>query len=198
MRRLLTAGNATLSTAIIAGFCLAASSIAAAAPKASPGDTPSPFEFRRLLVETNGDAPEACFRFSQSLRPQAEAHYGDYVEVEPETPLAIRTSDKDLCLGGLAYGTQYTVKLRRGLPALSGAAIEAEQAVEVSLGDRAPLVSIAGQGFILPRTTSNGLAIQTINVDSVKVRVLRMSDRLLPAQLGRGDRSFIGSDGGAL
>src|SRR5579863_8879267 len=130
MHRLVTAGSLTRAAALIAGFCLMPSSLATAA---GSSDTASPFEFRRLLVETNGDAPEACFRFSQSLRPQAEAHYGDYVAIEPETPLAIRTTDKDLCLGGLAYGTPYKVTLRRGLPALSGAAVEAEQVIDVSL-----------------------------------------------------------------
>jgi uncharacterized protein YfaS (alpha-2-macroglobulin family) len=197
MCRLFKAGSATLASAVIVGLGFTAWSAWAASPSGAAGATP-PFEFRRLLIASSGDAPEACFRFSQSLRPEAEAHYGDYVQIEPETPLAIRTSDKDLCIGGLTYGTQYKVTLRHGLPAQSGALVEAEQVIDVSLGDREPLVSISGQGFILPRASSNGLAIQTINVDSVKVRVLRMSDRLLPSQIDHGNRSFFGSDGGAL
>jgi uncharacterized protein YfaS (alpha-2-macroglobulin family) len=53
--------------------------------------------------------------------------------------------------------------------------------VDVNLGDKPSRVSISGDGYILPRNTSNGLAIHTVNVHSLKIRVLRMSDRLVPS-----------------
>jgi len=62
-----------------------------AAPKAgqvsraeADADARHPFGFRRLIIDTTSEAPEACFRFSRPLDPGAEARYGDYVGVEPK------------------------------------------------------------------------------------------------------------------
>lgn len=192
MGRLIGSGHARRVFAAVALVVLACH----AAPATGASDAEKSFAFRRLLVNTGGDAPEACLRFSEPLDARAEAHYGDYLRVEPQTAMAVRTSDADLCLGGLDYGTAYKLTLVKGLPARSGARIGADETVEISLGDRAPLVAVSGQGFILPRAISNGLAIQTVNVDQVKIRVLRMSDRLLPTQLrGTGWQSVTALSG---
>src|SRR5262245_23884669 len=142
-------------------------------------DAKHPFGFRRLIIATTGDAPEACFRFSRPLDPRAEARYGDYVKVEPEASTALRIANTDLCVNGLAYGTDYKVTLANGLRSKSGDRTENAETVDVNLGDRPSRVSISGDGYILPRNTSNGLAVQTVNVDRLKIRVLRMSDRLV-------------------
>jgi alpha-2-macroglobulin len=194
MRRIIVAGGVVIAMALAALPFRYLHSPEAAAPAivADAGGQPagSPVEparpaptFRRLLIDTSGVAPDACFRFSDALDRRAEAHYEDYVRVEPRISPALRVTDTDLCLGGLVYGTSYKVTLARGLPALSGARSEREETVEVSLGDRPPQVALAGDGFILPRAASNGLTIQTVNVERVTVRVLRMSDRLLPSKV---------------
>jgi alpha-2-macroglobulin len=159
---------------------------AASQAPAHPAPAPAPFGFRRVEINTAGNVPEACFRFSEALDPRAEAHHADYVRIEPHATPAVRTATTDLCLAGLAYGTKYTVTLLHGILAQSGARLDKDETIDLELGDRPPLVAISGEGFILPRAASNGLAIQTVNVDSVKIRVLRMSDRLLPSKL-RGE-----------
>jgi alpha-2-macroglobulin len=82
-------------------------------------------------------------------------------------------------VNGLAYGTDYKVTLANGLRSKSGDRTKNAETVDVNLGDKPSRVSISGDGYILPRNTSNGLAIQTVNVDHLKIRVLRMSDRLV-------------------
>ena len=142
-------------------------------------DAKHPFGFRRLIIDTTGEAPEACFRFSRPLDPRAEARYGDYVKIKPEASTALRIANTDLCVNGLASGTDYKVTLANGLRSKSGDRTENAETVDVNLGDKPSRVSISGDGYILPRNTSNGLAIQTVNVDHLKIRVLRMSDRLV-------------------
>ena len=132
-----------------------------------------------MIIDTNGETPEACFRFSRPLDPRAEARYGDYVKVKPEASTALRIANTDLCVNGLAYGTDYKVTLANGLRSKSGDRTQNAEIVDVNLGDKPSRVSISGDGYILPRNTSNGLAIQTVNVDRLKIRVLRMSDRLV-------------------
>ena len=148
-------------------------------PAEADADARHPFRFRRLIIDTTGEAPEACFRFSRPLDPRAEARYGDYVKVKPEASTALRIANTDLCVNGLAAGTDYKVTLANGLRSKSGDRTENAETVDVNLGDKPSRVSISGDGYILPRNTSNGLAIQTVNVDHLKIRVLRMSERLV-------------------
>jgi uncharacterized protein YfaS (alpha-2-macroglobulin family) len=148
------------------------------------------FMFRRLILDTAGDVPEACLRFSRSLDPRPEAHYADYVMIDPAVAVASRVANTDLCLSGFTYGTTYKVTLTAGLPAQSGERTDQADAVEVSLGDRPARVALSGAGYILPRATGNGIAVQTVNVDRVAVHVLRMSDRLLANHLHSNNRYF--------
>ena len=162
-----------------AGLVVVAPKAGQVSPAEADADAKHPFGFRRLIIDTTGEAPEACFRFSRPLDPRAEARYGDYVKVEPEVSTALRIANTDLCVNGLAYGTDYKVTLANGLRSKSGDRTKNAETVDVNLGDKPSRVSISGDGYILPRNTSNGLAIQTVNVDRLKIRVLRMSDRLV-------------------
>ncbi len=151
----------------------------------------TPFDFRHVVMNTAGDAPEICFHFSQKLNMAAEAHYADYVALAPAARVSVQTAGDNLCLGGLAYGTDYTVTLKKGLPSETGMRLEVDQSVPVSLGDRPPLVDISGDGFILPRAVAHGITIQTVNVKRVRIHVMRLSDRLLPASSARRGVSGI-------
>jgi alpha-2-macroglobulin len=179
MPRLFGWASATVVCAIV---IMAAMRIPDAAETAQ---TPAaaPFRFHQVSIDTSGDAPQACFHFTEALDPRAEAHYGDYLAVDPALTPAIRARGNDLCLAGLAYGTDYKVTLRKGLPARSGARTEQDETIEVSLGDRPSAVALSGDGFILPRVKGKGLTVETVNVSQVKIHVLRMSDRLLPSQI---------------
>jgi uncharacterized protein YfaS (alpha-2-macroglobulin family) len=142
------------------------------------------FTFRHVIIETGGNAPLACLRFSQNLSTSPDAHYGDYLQFDPSFTPAIIVTGTDLCLGGLDYAASYKLTIRQGLPSAAGAKLTSGQKLDLALADRPPLVAIAGDGFILSRATTNGIAIQTVNVAKVKIHVLRMSDKLLPTEIG--------------
>jgi alpha-2-macroglobulin len=165
-----------------------------AVPAAAVSDAASSarlFTFRRIIMNTAGDAPEICLKFSTRLDPRAEAHYADYVAITPAVRPSIQATDQMLCVGGLAYGTDYTITLKRGLPSEAGERLAADETMPVTLGDRPPLVDISGDGFILPREVAHGLTIQTVNVQRVRIHVLRISDRLLPSATRRGDNANV-------
>jgi alpha-2-macroglobulin len=153
------------------------------APPGPPASAQTLFTFRHVVVQTATDNPEVCLRFSQILNASADAHYGDYLGFSPTVKTAIRVTGTDLCISGLDTAQKYSLTIRHGLPAASGAKLATDQSLDIALTDQAPLVAIAGDGFILSRNTTNGLAIQTVNVRRVKIRVLRLSDKLLPWQL---------------
>ena len=173
--------------------------IPAAAPvppaaTAEAGHSAGPFQFRRLIIDTGGTEPEACLRFNARLDPRPQTRYADYVSITPAIQPSVRVAGNDLCLGGLSFGTGYTLTLRQGLPAGEGAGaarLAARVVLPVSLSDRAPLVALSGGGYLLPRRTAQGVVIDTVNVDRVRIHVLRVSQALLTASLGGHDTSSI-------
>ena len=169
----------------IARLCaavLAASGLLAATP--APAQPPTAaLHYHRLVIKPGEDTAEACLQFSDPLDDRTEAHYGDYLRIEPALTPAIHADGKQLCLGGLAFGTSYKVTLRAGLAATSGARLPADETVDIAIADRPPMTAISGDGWILSGTTTHGLTIQTVNVPRVHIHVLRMSERMLAARL---------------
>ena len=168
------------------------------------------FAYQRLVLETTGDAPAACFQFTRPLDQSGETNYADYVRVSPRTPVAVRVAGSSLCLGGLAFDTDYTVTLRLGLPADGDETLARGERVQVSFGDKPAYVGFAGNGVIIPRMEADGVGIETVNVDALAVQVYRVADRSLfqkdivaGSSAGENDYSYVwerenGADTGVL
>jgi uncharacterized protein YfaS (alpha-2-macroglobulin family) len=139
----------------------------------------APFAFRRLTIDGTRDLVEACFSFSQALNESGNVRYDDYVKLTPVTKPAIRVAGDRLCLGGLGFGRDYDVELLAGMPAADGKTLAVAETVKVSLGERPPLVTFTGSGLILPRETTAGVPITTVNVNTVRLKVLRVPDRIM-------------------
>lgn len=148
----------------------------AAAPAVADGEG---FRFHRVSIDPAAAIPEACLVFTAALDGSGATNYADYVELPAGAKPGFRVEGNRLCLSGLDFGTEYTVGLRAGLPAAEGkGALADAQTVPVALADRAPAVAM-GQGFILPRETSDGLPITTVNVDRLEIKLYRVGDRML-------------------
>lgn len=136
------------------------------------------FEFLRYSVNTDADAPVACLAFSSSLRPKDD--YSPYVESNTDTPLALSVSGSNLCVGGLSFGENVTLTLRKGLPGAGrDNELIADEIVVLDFGDRPTFVGFKGNGVILPRIDADGVAIETVNVSALNVSVSRVTDRSL-------------------
>lgn len=146
------------------------------APRAAP-EAPSQFAFLRYTVSVEGDAPELCLGFTHALDPSVD--YAPYVAVDPRRPVALAAAGQTLCVGGLNFGDGQELTLREGLPAANGDALPADETIAIDFGDRPAFVGIVGDGVILPRRDADGLAVETVNVDTVKVELWRITDRAL-------------------
>ena len=81
-----------------------------------------------------------------------------------------------------------------GFPGSNGAKLNDEKKVDVALGARPAVVTLPGKGFILPRGTTVGLPITTINVSKVGIEVYRVNERAIDSFANdRYDASFPGS-----
>lgn len=134
--------------------------------------------YRRTLIETGTDTPEACLLFSAPLDATGATRYTDYLSLPSGLRPVVRVDGSRLCLSGLRFGADYTLELKAGLPGAKGEKLSESTALPLSFGDRAPSVAL-GSGFILPRETADGLPVTTVNVETLEIKVIRVGDRLL-------------------
>ena len=122
--------------------------------------------------------PKACFVFSDALDPETD--YSPYVEFRPAFRPALSVEGRELCVGGLSFGEDRVAVLKSGLPAAQeGTVLLSGEEVPISFEDRPAYVGFKGAGIILPREDADGLPIETVNVDQVRVTVSRVNDRAL-------------------
>ncbi len=151
----------------------------------------SEFVYARYAPDVSGDQPKACLVFSKSLDENAD--YSIFVTLDGDQTPAYSIEGQKLCLSGLSFASSYTATLREGLPSAAGDALGREETVSISFEDRPPYVGFRGSGIILPREDADGLAVETVNVDQVKVTVSRVNDRVLAFKsLTKGEEAAQG------
>ena len=137
-----------------------------------------PFAFHRVDVDTTKAEPQACLVFTRALDATGHTHYEDYFSIDPKTRVAARVVDERLCLSGLDFSQTYNVTLKAGLPAASGDKLLEDETIPVELRDKPSIVQFNG-GIILPRRNIAGVPITTVNVSKIKLKLIRVGDRLL-------------------
>ena len=168
---------------------------------------PEGFAVWQTRVDSSGSDPLACIRMSKDLDPSKA--YADFVLVSPDLGRqpSVRVKGDELCLGGVGF-TDHRITLLKGLPAKGGETLGANADVDFTFGEKPPYVGFAGDGVILPREESDGVGIETINVQALAIEVWRVPDRNLvrksitaPDPTGEGDwagdygEDAVGDDG---
>jgi hypothetical protein len=166
-------GTGSLLSRIAGGIDYISSSVA---PQTAEAE--GPFAFRRVDVDTTKSEPEACLVFTRVLDSSGRTHYQDYLSIDPATRVAMHVVDQRLCLAGLSFDKTYNVTVKTGLPSASGDKLLEDETIPVELRDKPSIVQFNG-GIILPRQNARGVPLTTINVSKVKLKLIRVGDRLL-------------------
>ncbi|MBC7667728.1 MAG: alpha-2-macroglobulin family protein [Gemmatimonadaceae bacterium] len=154
---------------------------------------PESFAVWQSRIDSSGAAPMACIRMSKALDPSKP--YADFVLLSPDIghQPAVRVKDDEICVGGVGFA-DHRVTLLKGLPGRNGETLGANADVDFTFGEKPPYVGFAGDGVILPREESDGVALETMNVSKLAIEVWRVSDRNLvrksisaPDPTGEGD-----------
>lgn len=167
---------------------------------APPAATPQPSGVRALTLmatapDTARSNARACLVFSAPLATGDAIHPSDFIRIDPPVATAIQVDGKRLCLGGLAFGRTYKVKILAGLAGDDGSRTLADQEESISLGDLPARADFADDGFILPRDLGPGLPVATVNLSSVHMRIDRITDRVLArTKLGKEWTDNSGDD----
>ncbi|WP_395020235.1 MG2 domain-containing protein [Dongia sp.] len=136
-------------------------------------------------LEMAGETPRACIEFQGMLQEPERIHYQDYVKLEPQVDASFALSDGGvtLCVAGLAYGTDYRVKLLPGLPSAEGEALAQGEELSFTVGDREPSIGFRESAYVLPKVGSTGVPVITVNTTEVALRLMRINDRKLTDQI---------------
>jgi len=137
------------------------------------------FRVTKLDVQAEADTARACLRMNEKIAPKADLSYGAFVRSEPALDGIVTMRGDTLCLDGLKHGETYQIELLTGFPAASGETMPETFKGRVVVPDRKPAISFAGAGYVLPREGGAGLPVTTINLDRVKLRLVRVNDRNL-------------------
>ncbi len=141
----------------------------------------------RLLdhdVKSQTVTPRICASFSETL--SANRDYAPFVQ-SSAAGLGLEVEGSQLCLTGATYGDQVQITFRAGLPSAAGDALVRDVPLQVYIRDRAPLVRFNGRGYVLPATGPRALPVETVNADTLDLRLLRISDRNLVAAIRSGN-----------
>jgi uncharacterized protein YfaS (alpha-2-macroglobulin family) len=174
---------------------------AADAPRAGV-QRPEGFAVWTTRLDTQNGSPRACIRMSRPLDPARS--YGDFVSVSPGLghPAAVTVAGDELCVAGVGYDGR-TITLLRGLPAMGGDTLQANEDVAFEAGSKPVYVGFSGSGVILPREDADGVGLETVNVSRLHLEVWRVPDRNLvrkqisaPDPVAEGNYDYEGGNGG--
>jgi alpha-2-macroglobulin len=137
------------------------------------------FRVTKVDVQAEAETPRACLRLNDKISAKSDVSYGTFVRSEPALDGIVTARGDTLCLDGLKHGQTYEIELLAGFPAESGEKTLETFKARLVIPDRKPSISFVGTGYVLPREGGAGLPVTTINLDRVKVRLLRINERNL-------------------
>jgi uncharacterized protein YfaS (alpha-2-macroglobulin family) len=137
------------------------------------------FRVTKVEVQAESEWGRACLRFNEAIIAKGDISYGSFVRSEPPLDGIVTARGDTLCLDGMKHGGIYNVEILPGLPAATGERLLEKFTTRVVVPDRKPQLRFSGAGYVLPKQGTSGLPLTTVNIDKVKLRLLRVNERNL-------------------
>jgi uncharacterized protein YfaS (alpha-2-macroglobulin family) len=138
------------------------------------------YGFRILATDVQADSarPRICVGFSEDL-VKTGVDYATFVQL-PAAELTVSYDGwRQLCVEGVAHGSRQTVTFREGLPAADGQVLAKSVDITAYVRDRNPGVRFPGRGYVLPRSDTVAIPVETVNTDKLDLTLYRVTDRNL-------------------
>ena len=137
------------------------------------------FRVTKVEVQAEAEWGRACLRFNETVEHKGDVSYGSFVRSQPPLDGIVTARGDTMCLDGMKHGGTYNVEILAGLPAATGERLRETFTTRVAIPDRKPQLRFSGTGYVLPKQGTSGLPLTTVNVDKVKLRLLRVNERNL-------------------
>jgi len=140
----------------------------------------------KTTTEADADQPRACISFTVPPTTRNDFVPGDWVTLQPPVPdVAVTREGDQFCLSGLPSGRTTRITLRAGLPAAQGLTLLHDTTLDVAMGNRAPNIGFDTRLFVLPRGQASKVTLSSVNLSSVSLRLLRLTERNVASLLRR-------------
>src|SRR5580692_5284802 len=137
------------------------------------------FRVTKVDVEAEAEWGRACLRFNENIASKGDLSYGSFVRSQPPLDGIVTARGDTMCLDGMKHGGNYNIEVLAGLPAATGERLRETFTTRVVIPDRKPQLRFSGTGYVLPKQGTSGLPLTTVNLDKVKLRLLRVNERNL-------------------
>ena len=140
----------------------------------------------RTGLEANTDPARACVSFTVPPTKRADFLPADWVRLDPPAPgFAVTHEGDKLCISGLPSGRTTRLIFRSGLPGPDGLNLTRETSVDVAMPNRTPSIDFDSRLFVLPRGQVRSISVNTVNLSTVSLRLLRLTERNVAVLLRR-------------
>ncbi len=138
------------------------------------------YGFRVLEHEVQSDSarPRVCVNFTEDLAASG-VDYATFVQLPEPGMTVVNGGWRQLCVEGVQHGARYTLTFREGLPAADGQELAKSVPITAYVRDRSPGVRFPGRAYVLPRSDSAALPVETVNTEKLELALYRVSDRNL-------------------
>src|SRR5437868_2485806 len=137
------------------------------------------FRVTKVEVQAEAEWGRACLRFNETVEHKGDVSYGSFVRSQPPLDGIVTARGDTMCLDGMKHGGNYIIEILTGLPAATGERLRETFTTRVVVPDRKPQLRFSGTGYVLPKQGTSGLPLTTVNLDKVKLRLLRVNERNL-------------------
>lgn len=141
------------------------------------------FQIKGVEVESDSATPKICLKFSDDLAKGRQVHYEDYLVIQPTIQPVVGATGAKLCVEGVAHGQSYAIKARAGIPSATGERTRTGQDFTARVEDRKPTLGFRGATYVLPKAGGQQLPLISVNLETARLRVLRVNDRNLLQQI---------------
>jgi len=141
------------------------------------------FRVQGVDVEANSARPKICLRFTDKLSKNRQLHYEDYLVIKPATDIEASAHARKLCLEGVDHGQTYEITVRPGVPSAEGEKTRNAETFTSTVEDREPSLGFRGATYVLPQAGTQYLPLTSVNLNSARLKLLRINDRNLTQQI---------------
>ena len=134
----------------------------------------------RIRTDAEAEPARACLSFTVAPARRDDWHPGDWVRADPPLPgLAVSREGDELCVAGLPYGRTTHLVLRAGMPGEDNLKLARDTPVNIAIPNRAARIIFDTSAYLLPRGQDQAVSVATVNLSTLKLRVVRVTERNL-------------------
>lgn len=135
---------------------------------------------RRIRTEPDAEPARVCLDFTSAPARRSDWQPQDWLRAEPAIPgMAVVREGDTLCVAGLPWGRTTRLTLRAGMPGEDGLRVLRDTTHAIAMPNRPARIAFDNRAFLLPRGQEARVTVATVNVSSVALRLVRVTERNL-------------------